>query len=188
MLCAIGLAVAAAAAATPRAPVAGPSAVAPSTPQASEATNPSALPRFDAYPVTAPTSTPAAKPNFESAPPAARAYRSSMEAAMAKGPVFAGTVSLARWGCGSGCENWALIDRTTGTITVPAAPLQPLDYNLPCERELLEFRPDSRLLLVHRADDGRVTTHAMLWSDDAHALTPLARVVTTTAEFCARRS
>jgi hypothetical protein len=146
-----------------------------------------ALPHFEAYPAAAPAATAAARPELGSAPPAARAFRSSLEAAVDKGPFFAGTVAVARWACGTTCENWALIDKLTGTITMPDSPLQPLEHNLPCERELLEFRPDSRLLLVHRQDDGRITTHAMLWSDDVHALRALAQVVTPMAEFCARR-
>ena len=157
-------------------PIAGPAAAATAPP-----------PRFDAYPAAVPTTTKWVQPDYESAPPAARAFRSALEAAVAKGSVFAGTVAVARWGCGSGCEHWALVDRTTGTITMPEPPLQPLDYKLPCEREALEFRPDSRLLMVHRLDNDRVATHALLWSDETHGLRELAQVVMPAAEFCARR-
>jgi hypothetical protein len=145
------------------------------------------LPRYDAFPATAtaPATWPA--PNYDSAPPAARPFRTRLEAAVANGPYFAGTVAIARWGCGNGCESWALIDRATGTVTMPERPLQPLDYDLPCEHELLEFRPDSRLLLVHQVDSDRVVTHAMVWQNETHDLRQAAQVVTPIAEFCAHR-
>jgi hypothetical protein len=145
------------------------------------------LPRYDAFPATAtvPATWPA--PNYDSAPPAARPFRTRLEAAVANGPYFAGTVALARWACGNGCESWALIDRATGTVTMPERPLQPLDYDLPCEHELLEFRPDSRLLLVHQVDSDRVVTHAMVWQNETHDLRQAAQVVTPIAQFCAHR-
>jgi hypothetical protein len=145
------------------------------------------LPRYDAFPATAvaPAAWPA--PNYDSAPPAARPFRTRLEAAVANGPYFAGTVAVARWGCGSGCENWALIDRATGTVTMPDRPLQPLDYDLPCEHELLEFRPDSRLLLVHQVASDHVVTHALVWQNETHGLRQVAQIVTPVVEFCAQR-
>ena len=145
------------------------------------------LPRYDAFPATAvaPAAWPA--PNYDSAPPAARPFRTRLEAAVADGPYFAGTVAVARWGCGSGCENWALIDRATGTVTMPERPLQPLDYDLPCEHELLEFRPDSRLLLVHQVESDHVVTHALVWQNDTHGLRQVAQIVMPVVEFCAQR-
>jgi hypothetical protein len=145
------------------------------------------LPRYDAFPATAAIQATWPAPNYDSAPPAARPFRTRLEAAVANGPYFAGTVAVARWGCGSGCENWALIDRTTGTVTMPERPLQPLDYDLPCEHELLEFRPDSRLLLVHQVDSDRVVTHALVWQNDMHGLRQVAQIVTPVVEFCARK-
>jgi hypothetical protein len=144
-------------------------------------------PRFDAYPAQVTATPTPVKPDFASVPPALRPYRAQIEAAAAKGAAFAGNVAIARWGCGSQCENWALIDLSTGKVALPDAPLLPLEYNLPCERELLEFHVDSRLLLVHRLDGDRVVTHALLWSDNARALSPLAQIVTPAAQFCPKR-
>jgi hypothetical protein len=145
------------------------------------------LPRYDAFPATAaaPAAWPA--PNYDSAPPAARPFRTRLEAAVTNGPYFAGTVAVARWGCGNGCENWALIDRATGTVTMPERPLQPLDYDLPCEHELLEFRPDSRLLLVHQVESDHVVTHALVWQNETHGLRQVAQIVTPVVEFCAHK-
>jgi hypothetical protein len=145
------------------------------------------LPRYDAFPATAaaPAAWPA--PNYDSAPPAARPFRTRLEAAVTNGPYFAGTVAVARWGCGNGCENWALIDRATGTVTMPERPLQPLDYDLPCEHELLEFRPDSRLLLVHQVESDHVVTHALVWQNDTHGLRQVAQIVTPVVQFCVQR-
>jgi hypothetical protein len=146
-----------------------------------------AAPRFDAYPVAVAAAPKPAMPDLASAPPALRPYRSQIETAAAKGPTFAGNVAIARWGCGSACENWALVDLSTGKVALPDAPLLPLAHNLPCEHELLEFRVDSRLLLVHRLDGNRVVTHALLWTENAGALSPLTQIVTPVAKFCAKQ-
>jgi hypothetical protein len=145
------------------------------------------IPRFDAYAVAVVATPIPVRPDLGSAPAAVRPYRSHIEAAAAKGATFAGNVAIARWSCGSACENWALVDLSTGKVALPDAPLLPVQHNLPCEHELLEFRVDSRLLLVHRLDGNRVVTHALLWSDTARALSPLSQIVTSVAQFCAKR-
>jgi hypothetical protein len=145
------------------------------------------VPRYESYPAAAASAASWPAPNYDAAPPAARPFRSRLEAAVANGPYFAGTVAVARWGCGTGCEHWALIDRETGTVTMPDRPLQPLDYDLPCERDLLEFRPDSRLLLVHQVDSDRIVTHAMVWQPESHGLRQLAQIATPIVAFCARK-
>src|SRR5262245_13237484 len=39
-----------------------------------------------------------------------------IQRAATRGPFFAGRVAVARWPCGEGCENWALVDIATGRI------------------------------------------------------------------------
>jgi hypothetical protein len=97
-----------------------------------------AAPRFDAYSVALAATPKPVMPDFASAAPAARPYRSQIEAAAAKGATFAGNVAIARWGCGSACENWALVDLWRRNSVARRA-LLPHAHNLPCGHELLGF-------------------------------------------------
>jgi len=56
--------------------------------------------------------------------------------------------AAARWGCGTGCESWALIDGRTGRVTFPGPPFDPVQYDFPCDAEPLEYRLGRRQLRV----------------------------------------
>ncbi|HWA91825.1 MAG TPA: hypothetical protein VG889_17435 [Rhizomicrobium sp.] len=43
--------------------------------------------------------------------------RNAVKDAAHDGPNFAGHYTIAGWGCGTGCMNWAVIDLKTGTVT-----------------------------------------------------------------------
>ncbi len=139
---------------------------------------------FDAYP--ADTTPPAAtRPiDFESAHPLVKNQRSTLQRAASRGPFLAGHVAVARWGCGMSCEAWALVDIASGRISVVEG-LHRLRGGLPCPAEALEFRDDSRLLRVHRAEGGRVLTQDYLWSGER--LEAAAASSQSAAEFCAVR-
>ncbi len=109
------------------------------------------LPKFEAYPVFERFSgTPA--PAIISQP-RARLFR-TMITTQAKGqPNFAGHYNLATWGCGSDCRGFALIDARTGKVyfhprafDVAGVPYQ--------DEDRLQFRPDSRLLIISGWVDG----------------------------------
>ena len=72
----------------------------------------------------------------------ARRFRSAINGSIEKfGMNFAGRYNLARWGCGTSCQNGAITDLKTGKVyDIPSASL---DY---------EFRNDSRLLVVNPPD------------------------------------
>ena len=106
--------------------------------------------------------------------------------AAARGPFYAGRVAVARWPCGEGCENWALIDVATGRIvSVDDAALQPLRSAFPCKKaEALEFSEASRLMRVHRIEGERVLTRDFVWSYEASRLEPAGQSTQTVEEFC----
>jgi hypothetical protein len=79
-------------------------------------------------------------------------------------PDFAGHYKIAGWGCGSVCASGALIDLKTGTI-------RPLPFGGqgrgaaywiftggPMEEKYIEYRRDSRLLIIRRITSGKETT------------------------------
>jgi len=68
----------------------------------------------------------------------ARTYRTRLRDAGSKGPNFAGHYTLASWGCGTSCQDWAVIDARTGHV-----------FESMLETSVgAEFTRDSRLMLV----------------------------------------
>ncbi len=47
----------------------------------------------------------------------AKRFRSALRDAAKSGPNFAANYTIASWGCGTGCLNWAVIDAKTGKVT-----------------------------------------------------------------------
>ena len=122
--------------------------------------------------------------DLSTAPPGADHAR--IQLAATRGPFFAGRIAVARWPCGEGCENWALVDIATGRIvSLDDAALQPLRSTFPCKKaEALEFSEASRLMRVHRLEGGRVLTRDFVWSYEAARLEPAGESSRTVEEFC----
>jgi hypothetical protein len=83
--------------------------------------------------------------------PQARKYRTMLKDGAKDGPNFAGRYTVAQWGCGGGCVQFAIIDAKTGDVYFPpfyvsivAGPDEKMDQ-IP---EPLQFKPDSKLLIV----------------------------------------
>ena len=123
-------------------------------------------------------------PDFGSAPPGAD--RERIVRAVVRGPFYAGRVAVARWPCGEGCENWALVDVASGRISwMEEAALQPLRGGFPCKKaEALEFSEASRLLRVHRLEGERVVTRDFVWSYEAQRAVPAGESARGVEEFC----
>ena len=69
------------------------------------------------------------------------------------GPNFAGHYTIVRWGCGSDCRQFAIVDARTGTVYFPRELTQidsgPYIGDDPlASEESLQFRRDSRLLIA----------------------------------------
>lgn len=113
------------------------------------------LPQFFEFPATKVFHGIPAKPVLST--PFARLYRTRIRTAARKGPNFAGSFTIASWGCGSTCIQMALIDERSGEVR--EGPFPGLDYDgsyryrdgsswADGTLEPLSFRSDSRLLVV----------------------------------------
>lgn len=94
------------------------------------------------------------------------------EAADTLAPNFAGHYILTQWGCGTECQSGAIVDATTGTV-----------HQLPTSEWGVEFRADSRLLIVNPSVDGTsyvpewLTTRYYLWDGNEFRLIKEAKPV-----------
>ena len=113
-------------------------------------------PLFENYPVTETFTAKPAMPKLNR--PGYRLFRTKIREGAAKGPNFAGYLTVAEWGCGSGCVSIAVVDARNGRIY--SAPFGVLGWGTPVQ--IYEgkfatnqdgFKPlddslDSRLLIV----------------------------------------
>lgn len=80
-------------------------------------------------------------------------FRTRLRQAATERPNFAGHYVLTTWGCGSGCIMGAVINARNGRVTfLPAAVHRGFDDNGP-EVDRIEFRADSRLLVLNGIRD-----------------------------------
>ena len=63
-----------------------------------------------------------------------------------QGPNFAGGFTIVRWGCGSACVDWAIVDARSGRIVFPDA--YRILVNVHGEGDRINFRADSRLVIL----------------------------------------
>ncbi len=84
----------------------------------------------------------------------ARKYRTMLRDGARDGPNFAGRYTIAQWGCGAGCVQFAIIDAKTGDVYFPpfyVAIVADPDVKMDQIPEPLQFKPDSKLLIVSGA-------------------------------------
>jgi hypothetical protein len=109
------------------------------------------LPQFEAYPASEHfTGTPA---RAIISHPRARLFRTQIQNQAKAKPNFAGHYHLATWGCGSDCQGLALIDARTGKVYFNPRALNVAGV-LSQDEDRLQFRPDSRLLIISGSVDG----------------------------------
>ena len=95
-------------------------------------------PRFEDFPVSE---------RFEDAPvpvdlsshPDAQNFQTRLTEGAKEGPNFAGLYTVIEWGCGTGCQNYALVDAKTGAVYFPS-----MNTSLGAE-----FRIDSNLFIAN---------------------------------------
>lgn len=96
---------------------------------------------FDDYPIYSYTGR-RVFPDFTRAQRGFREYRTKISEGVKQGPVFAGNVAIAEFGCGTDCGTGYAIDLTNGNvIELPFGGDATLDY-------ADEYHPNSRLLKV----------------------------------------
>ncbi|MFC7333359.1 hypothetical protein [Rhodocista pekingensis] len=71
-----------------------------------------AFAQFPPYRIVAPE---AVVPDLDSHP-RAHDYATALRQGAARGATFAGHLAVARWGCGTGCQQWAFIDALDGRV------------------------------------------------------------------------
>ncbi|WP_283151275.1 hypothetical protein [Silvimonas soli] len=81
-----------------------------------------------------------------------RRYASRLREAGHSKPNFAGHYVLASWGCGASCQMTAAIDAKTGSVIWLPFTVCCWDINI---QQPLEFKTNSRLLIVHGARNER---------------------------------
>ncbi len=107
-----------------------------------------AAPKFSEYPVRA-----ADVPSVSAREASGyhEADREAAQAALGEPPNYAGQHTLVPVGCGQGCNGIAIVDHVSGAVRYPPA-LNPLPEPPTCEsRPVLQYRRDSRLLVVTSA-------------------------------------
>jgi hypothetical protein len=87
----------------------------------------------------------------------ARMYRTAITEGAKEGPNFAGHYTIVQWGCGTACLGFAIVDANTGRVTMSPFYVG-MGYDLGDElkeRDLIEYKLDSRLLIVTGTRDDR---------------------------------
>jgi hypothetical protein len=113
--------------------------------------------------------------------------RELLAAAFAGAANFAGRMVLVRVGCGSGCEQAALVDLASGRVAYPPA-LAELPAGTPCSSQgPLVFRRDSRLLTVTGREQSELVTHYYVWDWDGGQLRLVASLASALDERCTPR-
>lgn len=103
---------------------------------------------------------PITKVNFDGNFPEARMFRTKINEALAMGPNFAGHYTVATWGCGSGCQEHAVVDAKTGNI---------ISFGLTTEMGV-KYYPNSRILITNPKE-----SFLAVWESD---MTPAEIVMT----------
>ncbi len=123
------------------------------------------------------------------ATPEARRRRSLLASEAAQGPNFAGSYTIAAWGCGAACTAFAIIDARTGRIFFPAGLGRIAGHHVgygapgPLRYHALRFRPDSRLLVVLGAPEADEARHGASYFEWTGRALRLLRFVPR-AELC----
>jgi hypothetical protein len=105
-------------------------------------------PRYKAFPAEVFTGRPAAaKPVSKEA----RQFRTVIREGAQIGTNFAGHYTIVSWGCGTSCIQFSIVDAKTGAVFMPdfyIAFSSNLEQEKLRDEEPLQFRPDSKLLVV----------------------------------------
>jgi hypothetical protein len=101
-------------------------------------------PRFEQFPATEKFSGKPAAPVLKTS--GDRGFRTMIREGAAKGPNFAGYLTIATWGCGASCIQVAVIDARTGQINHDLPEYFTADAG---SAEPLSYKRESRLLILH---------------------------------------
>jgi len=143
-----------------------------------------AAPRFSEYPA-APSTAPRATALAAGSDPRIERDRELLAAALASNANFAGRTVLVRIGCGDGCETVAFVDAPSGRVAYPEL-LARLPPAPACAAGgPLQFRRDSRLLLVTGVSANQRVTRYFAWDPESGQLRLVASLASVLEERCA---
>ena len=108
----------------------------------------SKLPTFSDYPIKTIYKGPFAKVNLKS-DPSAKMFRTNLRNAVSNGINYAGHYSIAIWGCGTECQQYAIVNVKTGDVIFPKD-------RASMTTEGMIFRADSKLLILDPITKGTV--------------------------------
>jgi hypothetical protein len=82
----------------------------------------------------------------------AHMYRSQIRWAMKDGVNFAGHYVVARWGCGTGCAQFVIVDAITGNVIEPPFPNISFHHPFAAEQRWPDFDPEGKWWCEEYAD------------------------------------
>ena len=119
---------------------------------------------FRHYPAAADFKGTPAKPIL--ATPFEHSYRTQIRAQARKGPNFAGHFTLAKWGCGSPCLRFVIIDATSGAVYDPSIIVGCANkYGLGAK---IDFRLGSRLIAATGVSEAAVSSTEVVCGTNYH--------------------
>jgi hypothetical protein len=130
-------------------------------------------PKFRDYPAAPAILSRPAKPDVY-ADAQSKVFRTRLREGAAAGPNFAGHYTVVSFGCGAGCQTFAIVDAQDGRVFWPRR-VKTLEVDLAnsCfsdpDVEILRYRPDSRLIIAAgliNEDAKRLGVSYFLWEDE----------------------
>lgn len=111
-----------------------------------------------------------------------RQFKSVLSGFLTESPNFSGKYVLATWGCGSSCQRHAIVNKLNGDVFWPKE-IESSVTLFTCEKEPLEFKPSSNLLVVNKPSfDGNVVQSFYVWKRNRLLL--ISRLEIEESEFC----
>jgi hypothetical protein len=138
-------------------------------------------PKFTDYPAAPVALERPAKPDVY-ADPQSKVFRTRIREGAAQGPNFAGHYTIVSFGCGAGCQTFAIVDAQSDRIFWPRH-VKTLEVDLadPClsnpDVDILRYRASSRLIIAAgliNEDPKRLGVSYFLWDNERLKLVKFA--------------
>jgi hypothetical protein len=107
------------------------------------------------------------------ATPDARRFRTRIREGAREKPNFDGHYVIVGWGCGTQCWNGAIIDVITGKVVL----LPVVEAAMQQDAELIDYRLDSRLIVLNGIVDEKETLGSRYLEFDGGALKPVKTIL-----------
>ena len=126
-----------------------------------------AEPSFEAYPTTVQFSGSLATVDVLSHPKAKK-FKTVLSAGAKHGPNFAGHYIIVTWGCGTACQEIAIVDAENGKVYFPGILKLNAYQMVHDETEPFQFKKESNLLVVSGSpnDQEALGVHYYLWDNN----------------------